>query len=97
MVSTSIIKNSSDNFIENCGTYEILCHNCNEKYFGETGRSLEQRIKEHKRDVHNGNISNAMFLHIQEKGHSIDWNSARLIYKCSGFYKRRIDNDRFIS
>ena len=31
-----------------------------------------------------------MFLHIQGKGHSIDWNSARLIYKCSDIYKRRI-------
>ena len=64
MVSTSIIKNSPDNFNENYGTYEIPCHNRNGKYFGEKGRLLEQRIKEYKRDVHNGNTSNAMFLHI---------------------------------
>ena len=31
-----------------------LCHNWNEKYFGETRRSLEQRVKEQKRDVYNG-------------------------------------------
>ena len=29
-------------------------------------------LKEHKRNVHNGFTSNAMFLHIQGKGHSID-------------------------
>ena len=37
----SIIKISPGNSSENCRTYEIPCHNCNEKYFGETGRSLE--------------------------------------------------------
>ena len=51
MISTSIIKNSLDIFSENYGTYEIPC---NEKNFAETRRSFEQRIKEHKRDVHNG-------------------------------------------
>ena len=34
---------------------------------GETGRSLQQRIKEHKKDVHNSNTSYAMFLHIKER------------------------------
>ena len=72
MISTSIIKNSPDNFNENYETYEIPCHNCNEKYFKEIGRSLEQRIKEHKRDVHYGSTSNAMFLHIQGKDHSFN-------------------------
>ena len=91
MVSTT------DNYCESYRTYKIPCHNCNEKYFGETGRSLEQRIKEHKSDVHNGSSSNVMFLHIKEKGNSIDWNSAKLIYKCSDFFRRRNNHDRFIS
>ena len=65
--------NSPDNFSENYGTYKTPCHNFNEKYFGETGRSLEQRIDYHRRDVHNGSASNVIFLHIQKKGHSIDW------------------------
>ena len=34
--------------------------------------------------------NNAMFLNIQGKGHSVVWNSARLVYKCLDFYKRRI-------
>ena len=86
MISTFGIRNSPDNCNENYGTYEILCHNCNEMYLGETGRLLEQIIKKHKKDVHNGSTNNV----ILGKGHSFDWNSARLIYKCSDFYKRRM-------
>ena len=70
-ISTSIIKNLPDSFSENYETYKIPCHNCNEKYFGETRIPLEQRIKEPKRDVFNGS---AIFLHIQEKGYYWDEN-----------------------
>ena len=73
------------------------CNNCNEKYFRETGRTLEQRIKEHKRDVRNGNTNNAMFVHIMNKSHSINWNSAKLIYKCSDYYKKRIVESTMIT
>ena len=60
MISTSIRKNLSDNFCENYGTYEIPCHNCNEKYFSETERAFKQTIKEHKKDFHYGRASNDM-------------------------------------
>ena len=97
VVSKSIIRNSPGSLHESYGTYEINCNNCNEKYYGETGRTLEQRIKEHKRDVRNGNTNNAMFVHIMNKSHSINWNSAKLIYKCSDYYKRRIVESTMIN
>ena len=34
--------------------YSIPCHNCNDKYIGETSRSLGTRMIEHRRDIDNG-------------------------------------------
>ena len=87
--SNTLIKNSPQNKIE-CGVYEIPCSGCDRKYYGETGRELKTRIKEHKRDVRNANENNAVFLHIRNEAHIIDWDSNKLLYKSTDFIKRRI-------
>ena len=33
------------------GVYRIDCKDCDQMYFGETGRTLNKRIKEHRKDV----------------------------------------------
>ena len=95
-VSKSLI-NNRPNTNEQCGTYEISCNNCPKKYFGETGRSVNTRINEHKRDVRNGNENNAIFLHIQNTQHSINWNNPRLVYKSSDFVRRRVVESTLIN
>ena len=47
----------------------------------ETGRGLNTRLKEHKRDVRNHNRSNAIVLHIEKCQNLPDWNSAHVIEK----------------
>ena len=62
--------------------YKIPCSGpCNKSYIGETGRGLNTRLKEHKRDVRNHNRSNAIVLHIEKCQNLPDWNSAHVIEK----------------
>lgn len=54
------------------GVYRIPCRNCDRVYIGETGRNLETRINEHKRDVANCNTNNSVFVHAYDNNHIID-------------------------
>jgi predicted GIY-YIG superfamily endonuclease len=51
--------------------YKIPCE-CGKSYIGETGRTLETRLKEHKRNVSNGdpNISK-LTEHVSNTDHRI--------------------------
>ena len=65
-------------------------NNCTSWYFGETGRDLKTRVKEHQRCLKNADESNALFLHSRETGHSINWNSSKAIFHSDNNIKRRI-------
>ncbi len=65
-----LIKNSPQ-FNEGC-LYTLPCKNCNRFYIGQTGKTLEQRNKEHKYSVRTGQQSNALFIHVRDTNHSID-------------------------
>ena len=66
----------------NSVVYKIPCSGpCNKSYIGETGRGLDTRLKEHKRDVRNHNRSNALVLHIEKCQNLPNWNSAHVIEK----------------
>ena len=41
---------------------------------GETGRGLDQRLKEHERDVKNGMGHSAFTVHGYQTNHLPDWN-----------------------
>ena len=44
-------------------------------YVGEsTGRTLKQRITEHKRTVRNADSNNGLAVHVAETEHEIRWN-----------------------
>ena len=74
----------------NSGVYKVPCKECNKVYYGETGRSFDLRLKEHKRDVINCKESNAIFVHKIEHNHAIDWEGANLLYKSNNYFTRRI-------
>lgn len=74
----------------NSGVYTIPCKDCNKSYWGESGRNWEERLKEHKYDIRTCNMKNSLFNHIVNEDHRIDWDAAKLVYKCNDYYKRRI-------
>ena len=46
-------------------------------YVGQTGRSLECRLKEHKRGVKCGSVdASAIAEHVWNEGHQVDWEAA---------------------
>ena len=57
--------------------YRIPCSTCTSSYIGETGRSLQLRIREHQRDVASDNTSNALAQHALKTGHYPNWTSAQ--------------------
>ena len=64
----------------NSVVYKIPCSgSCDKSYIGETGRGLNIRLNEHKRDVRNHNTSNAMVLHIEKCQRFPDWANAHVI------------------
>ncbi len=53
--------------------YKIPCLDCNRSYIGETGRTLQVRIGEHKRHCRNLDTNkSAVAQHSLEEGHRID-------------------------
>ena len=54
--------------------YQISCSDCPATYVGQTGRTLEHRIKEHKYALTSGNIDkSAVAEHMAMTGHTIKW------------------------
>lgn len=70
--------------------YKINCKNCDKIYIGQTGRSLETRIKEHSYAIKKKNQYNALFNHYLINGHNCDLDGAEVIYNCNSFHKRNI-------
>ena len=69
--------------------YEIPCANCNHVYIGQTQRSLQSRLKEHKRylkkhDSHNS----ALVTHVEHFDHKININNATIITQEQDWTKR---------
>ena len=73
------------------GIYEISC-SCNSKYIGETGRSVVDRIKEHKAATKNCKTgTSAIANHVWESdgSHVIDWDNCRILETEDRFWHRK--------
>ena len=71
--------------------YKISCTECDSSYIGETGRSLKDRLKEHKRAfrLNNPNLS-AVAEHAINTGHKIGWDEASIIDLETYFWPRKV-------
>ena len=69
--------------------YKIPCE-CGRMYVGETGRTLKQRITEHKRAVKNADSNNGLAVHVAETEHEIRWNEAEVVCREEQWTKRKI-------
>ena len=53
--------------------YQIPYVDCDQVYIGETGRRFLIRLKEHQREVMQGDWKKANTVHYMETGHQLDW------------------------
>ena len=58
--------------------YEIPCQDCEKVYIGETGRSLQKRMMEHKAAVRRGDRNNGIAVHAWDEDHRINWEGANI-------------------
>ena len=69
--------------------YRIPCGDCEKVYIGQTGRTLEHRMKEHRRALTSGNLAqSALAEHAADRGHAIDWRSAEVVDSHQQFHQR---------
>ena len=89
-ISKTLIKNKP-NSESNIGVYKIPCKTCPDTgYIGETGRSLEKRVYEHRRDIRVANGKSAIFCHIRDYEHSFDFDKAEVLFRTDDYLKRRV-------
>lgn len=70
--------------------YKVEC-SCGSTYIGETGRTLEIRLKEHKRAVEKGDNKNGIAVHANKfPSHIIQWNTCTVLEQEQNWYKRRV-------
>ena len=53
--------------------YKVICAECPTTYIGETGRTLDCRIKEHKQSTEKQDVVNIIAVNHMETNHRIDW------------------------
>ena len=71
------------------GVYIIPCQECQKCYIGQTGRKLDTRILEHKYYVSRGMKNKAVYRHMHDENHALDWKNASMVYR-SGKEKERL-------
>ena len=69
--------------------YRIPCGSCAKVYIGQMGRTLEHRLKEHKRALTSGNTAqSAVAEHAVDHVHEIDWKEAEVV-DSHPYYRQR--------
>ena len=69
--------------------YRIPCSSCEKVYIGQTGRTLDHRLKEHRRALTSGNVQqSAVAEHATSEMHDIDWEKAEVV-DCHPHYRQR--------
>ena len=79
--------------------YKVTC-SCYKKYFGETERTIEKRIKEHQADVNNEKSVEKMTglsQHLRESRHTPNWKEIEILAKENNIVKRKFKESVAIS
>ena len=87
-VKSQIIKNSP--LCKAACIYEIPCKECNKRYYGQTGKQLAVRLKQHKYSIRTAQTSSALFVHLSNFNHRIDWDQSKELVYCEDIVKRNI-------
>ena len=69
--------------------YTIPCLDCSQRYVGQTGRTLQHRVREHKQAYAAANsINSAVAEHSIQECHRINWEGAEVLATKPGLYQR---------
>ena len=75
---------------QDCIVYRIPC-NCGRVYIRERGRPIQERIKEHDRDIrHTPTWTSAISEHIHKTSHYPIWNNVKFIDQDPHWYTYRV-------
>ena len=72
------------------GVYQVPCADCDLVYFGESGRSLKTRLKEHKKDIVNQKEESGLAVHVHKEDHYFNFEKAEVLVPCGDVRKRHI-------
>ena len=56
--------------------YRVSCADCDCVYIGETGRTLEKKLSEHRWAVKRNDLKNGIAVHTWKTQHKVDWEAA---------------------
>ena len=70
---------------------------CDKRYFGESGRGLTIRLKEHQRSYELQAENSVLVKHSLEKDHRIGWKNSKLLFSCNDVGIRRLVEGAAIS
>ena len=84
------VKNKRPEELRRGVVYEVPCQDCGRSYIGETSRSLQERLKEHKYAVRTANMNNGIAAHAWIHQHQVDWNSAKVKTFEQHLWKRKV-------
>jgi hypothetical protein len=59
--------------------YQVPCRECDKVYIGETKKRINDRLKQHKDDVRLRRENNAIFKHVKDTDHKVNWEGAKVI------------------
>ena len=93
-IGRTLIRNSPK--CEDGVVYEIPCR-CNKIYIGQTGKTLEKRISQHKYNVARDDPSSALNIHTKYCNNPINWTNARTLFSSSNYTVRNIIETACIS
>ena len=84
------VKNKRPKELRRGVVYEVPCNGCSKMYIGETGRSLQERLKEHKYAVKTANMNNGIAAIAWTHHHQVDWDSVRVKTFEQHLWKRKV-------
>jgi hypothetical protein len=85
----SILVKKKPRQIEGHGSvYRISCSMCSWSYVGETGRTIKQRVSEHRRAVRNWSTSSEIANHVAETGHAMKWDEVECLAREPSHFRR---------
>jgi len=71
--------------------YKINCLECNTSYVGQTKRTLNTRISEHRNHIRRDSVQSSVITnHRLESGHDFDWDRVEVLDEELNFNKRLI-------
>ena len=59
-------------------------------YIGQTSKTLEIRMKQHKANVRSENKNSGIFQQVKNENYTIKWDEDTILFKIKHFYTRNI-------